>query len=494
MKHSTLICVVALVAACAVDRTGLNLGADAGGLDANGLDAHLDAHLDAPGLDAPGMDAPPMDAPPMDAPPVDSAVDALDTGVDAPPRDGGCRIGDRYCAEPTILECTEGGLVVVAECPLGCATTGETCRRLDVSNVDDDAALFRGTASLTVRAGESVELNSSDGGIRETGTGTVIRAPGDGLIDGMHFGSEEQGDAPKLAIFAFDQILVEDGGRLVAVGGAAVVLLATQAIINGTIDLSASGRSPGPGGGLGGVDRSDGFGLGAGERGHLGGAFDGLGGGGGGGGHGAAGGNGGDERDCCGGRGSGGTGGAAIDDALAVPLVGGGGGGSGAPADGGGHGGGGGGGLQITTSGFITVGPTGVIDVGGAGGDGDDDSGGGGGAGGSVLLESPSVSVMGWVVANGGGGGGGHENFGSSGPGEHAVRDVRRAAGGSGDARGGSGGAFDDLAGENGGQGDHGGGGGGAAGRIRWHTSSGTVTGTPQTSPAPTAGTILIEG
>jgi hypothetical protein len=80
-----------------------------------------------------------------------------------------------------------------------------------------------------------------------------------------------------------------------------------------------------------------------------------------------------------------------------------------------GAGGGGGGALQISAAMAITVGPSGVLKAsggGGAGGLSAPRGGGGGGSGGEIVLEAPELTIAGVIAANGGGGGGGGGNAG----------------------------------------------------------------------------------
>lgn len=136
----------------------------------------------------------------------------------------------------------------------------------------------------------------------------------------------------------------------------------------------------------------------------------------------------------------------------------------------------GGGAIYLVSATSLTIG--GTLHAGGGGGGagrGSAGSGGGGGSGGMILLESPTVTVSGSLVANGGGGGGGADNVtGIDGAvGAPGTTNTMRAAGGLGappneGGVGGGGGAGNFLAGlsspstpDNGG-----GGGGGGVGYI----------------------------
>jgi hypothetical protein len=106
----------------------------------------------------------------------------------------------------------------------------------------------------------------------------------------------------------------------------------------------------------------------------------------------------------------------------------------------GGNGGDGGGAILIASATAISIGATGVINVGGGGGaagGNTDDGGGGGGSGGMILLESISVAVAGVLAANGGGGG---EGSNGKGGGTGQASTTPAAAGSGADGNGGNGG------------------------------------------------------
>ncbi len=277
---------------------------------------------------------------------------------------------------------------------------------------------------------------------------------------------------------------VQAGVALTFAGTRPVVLAVYgDASVAGSINVSAVGSLPGPGG-----DVSCVAGLGA-----TGASFNSRGGGGGGGSFGVPlGAKGGD------GYAGGGAGSApgAVEGTSSLPLLQGGcaGGNGGAGQSAAGVGGGGGGALQLSAAGTLTV--TGTIAAAGGGGlgsaAGNMGGGGGGGSGGAVVLEATalSVSAAAWLTANGGGGGEASSDASTT-PGspgfDGAVASTTAAVGGSGGApdggNGGNGASSTAVAdaGSNGGawcpllcsdQGG-GGGGGGGAGRIVLRSESG---------------------
>jgi hypothetical protein len=209
---------------------------------------------------------------------------------------------------------------------------------------------------------------------------------------------------PELCVQRARTFEVSSGGSLRVVGARPLVWLAFDSVtIQGTVDLSAHGRTPGAGGAGSGAGPSE-----AGDGGHVGTYDDGGGGGGGACGAGGEGGRG----DAA----AGGSAGPALDSSEPlVPLRGGSGGGRGGSGESAGAGGAGGGAFQISAGGSIAI--AGSVFVSGGGGAGGEDgtgsdnnvgSGGGGGSGGSLLVEAPAVTLnaSARLVAAGGGGGG----------------------------------------------------------------------------------------
>ncbi len=414
-----------------------------------------------------------------------------DTGTpDAGPPDAGpsCDPADDGCSDGVLTICDAAtGETSVVTCPLGCATTGEPrCVRLLPSNVDA-SLLDESLPDVSSTSGGTIDTTACDAGFGEA--------------------SVEAIDTTYGACVVRTGALTLDGTWQVT-GSHPLILLAGGAVrILGTIDLSARGATPGPGGTAGGTASSpDGEGPRAGQGGRSGSSFaDGGGGGGGGSGNGGDGGDGGSSV------GTGGAGGTADPTYDLEPLLGGlgGGAGAGAPALRG-AGGAGGGALQISSS--VSIELSGSIHAGGGGGEGGrvDSSGtlgaaagGGGGSGGSVLLEAPVVTLSVGLVAASGGGGGAGANYttGDGGDGADALGGTSRPPGGevagsAGD--GGSGGAGSTLSGEDGGSASNGGGGGGAAGFVLVRNASGalppaTIASSPSADPGFRVTTVRTE-
>ncbi|MBX3251026.1 MAG: hypothetical protein KF901_27865 [Myxococcales bacterium] len=332
-------------------------GADAGPeVDADGVDG-------GPGLDG-GDGGPVLDGGSADTGP---RPDASTPDCPAPPTcDGDVRIF-----------CDRSGTLQREACEGGCA--GGACvapRPWRPSNVD-----------ASHWAADAGDLDLREGGIFDT---TTCRATS------ARTAIVESG-GQSLCVVSFGSLRVREGVRLRVVGTrAAVFMVDGEARIEGTLDASAEGIRPGPGGFRGGVQNQvDGGGPGAGEAGANS-SFDDGGGGGGG-----ACGEGGDGGD--GGAASGGAGGAAVLAGRTLePLIGGSGGGRGRGAfyTGGtnaGLGGAGGGAIQISARGRLVV--TGQILAGGGGGlpgsrggTGSTNGGSGGGGGAALISGVPSFA------------------------------------------------------------------------------------------------------
>jgi hypothetical protein len=283
------------------------------------------------------------------------------------------------------------------------------------------------------------------------------------------------------ALLTLKDLTVEKDATLNVQGQRPLVVIASgKVIIDGMVNLAASGKSPGPGGFFGGPPGGAGAGCGGGysgadkgdTAGAPGGSFGGKGGRGGG--DGPLG-----KLPClptCSGP---------FCYNCLTPLVGGSGGGGAAdpwPITGG-DGGAGGGAIQISAYTSIHVKKGGKIHTGGGGGEGGSAgaaAGGGGGSGGGILLEAPLITIDGIVAANGGGGGGGGTLTTTGDSGTDGQPSGTRANGGDGgsvafvsdggDGGKGSGTGDDQQDGEDGTTGSgmaHGeGGGGGGSGRI----------------------------
>ena len=176
------------------------------------------------------------------------------------------------------------------------------------------------------------------------------------------------------------------------------------------------------------------------------------------------------------------AGGMSYGNAAIIPLIGGSSGGAGELR----NAGSGGGAVQLVAGTKFTLGANGTIAVNGGGGvfgGGATQPGSGGGSGGSILIEAPTASILGTLVANGGAGGAKAE-------GQDGMIDGTQAVSGP-EAGGSKGGAGNASANPNGGDatwftGDNAPGGGGAGGRIRINTTTGNASLSAKAiSPAP---------
>ncbi len=379
-------------------------------------------------------------------------------------------------------------------CTNGCAADGH-CLALQPSGpLTAGDYNMPGLAVYTVNG--NITINTDTGAIM--GPPTLMRAAGSGVINGIGFHTVAQTGAPGVGVFSVAGLMVASGFKITITGNNGFALASAGAItIDGVIDASCTGMTPGPGGFPGGMTAMDGGGpsSGSGKAGTGAGGPGAPAAGGGGAGYGDAGGSGGLPT------GTTPNGGVPWGDLTSATfiLVGGPGGGGGA-ATGGGKGGGGGGAVQIAANAAITI--TGTIDVGGCGGAkaGKSAGGGGGGAGGAIVLEAAHVTLSSTSVlsANGGGGGGGDD---MSTDGSPANASVMPAAGGTATSgaggNGGDGGASNGKPGQhftNGRDGqipvpsanDYGGGGGGGVGRIAVRALNPTMGGISDSSMAVT--------
>lgn len=371
-------------------------------------------------------------------------------------------VGDQRCLDGRLEQCMTGGWSVLWSCPLGCHSAGLRCRVFDPLNLEPERLLGE-TEDLVLPEGVAVVYDTTACEPLWTAEAELVGAGGEAVYCLVTVGE------------------LQLGGDVRVRGEYPLILLALGSVeLLGSVDVSAVGTVPGPGGGRGGaVAGSAGDGVGAGGGGgHYGTYHDGGGGGGAGGGAGGPGGEGGPRYTA-----AGGTAGLPFDSATpGEPLLGGGGGGAGGGL---GAGGGGGGALQIVARDAINVGGR-MLAGGGGGGAGEIEgsanwgAGGGGGGGGTIVLEAPMVRLAGGsLVANGGGGGGGVGTIGSTCsdsplPGQPGQDGPASSSGGSGGTAaapcggvGGAGGGQADgagAAGEN--ANDNGGGGGGGPGLV----------------------------
>jgi hypothetical protein len=383
---------------------------------------------------------------------------------------GACGVGDSGLPDSSVPDVRPDVMGTCAsDCPLGCSAADPTrCAALIPSNVD--ASLFDATApDVDVDADTSYDTDDCDGLVGGTGA-TVTSTSG-----------------REVCVLPTGQLTVSAGSTLTLRGARPLVILASgDVVIEGVVDASGDGTTPGPGGapprmgpgaggdGVTGADGTDDFSAG------------------GGGGFCGAGGVGGASLPS-----PGGTAGATMMVGL-EPLLGGSGGGQGGgrPDTLQGVGGAGGGALQISARGSIRG--AGFIRAGGGGGGGgrpgadryEAGAGGGGGSGGGVLLEAADVqlSAIRSINVGGGGGGGGNNSLTGAMDGENggsAERAAGSPSGGllfAGDGGDGAGGSSMD-----GGDGEdteaHGGGGGGGAGCVVLKTPA-VATPTVDVNPA----------
>ena len=388
------------------------------------------------------------------------------------------------------------------QCPDGLGCSHRTCCRVEDGTAPDtgdpDLAPSNGLTieqigcTTTEVAPLELELDTETGELRAGPAGSILRAAGTGVIDGIGFWTIDG-----MGVFTARRFAVPAAATWTAVGSRSLVLFADSIVVDGVLDAGALEAAGGPGGGAG----SAGAGTPSPCYGRDGGwksAID-AGAGGGGGGAETTGGRGADTAADVDGSTGGGAGGSSCSTPSTIPLRGGNGGGAGGAEGGvvqGGPGGGGGGAValvalvDVTFAGAVTApGAGGVTDAGGRGG-------GGGGSGGAILIESLAVTITGAVTANGGGGGapGNTGMTRSSGERGH-VRDATAAAGAAfGGKTGGHGGARSTapVAGQTDPSGGGGGGGGGAAGRIEIKSVASSAT-TAVFSPAPTMTTAAVE-
>ncbi|MBW2732221.1 MAG: IPT/TIG domain-containing protein [Deltaproteobacteria bacterium] len=418
------------------------------------------------GFDA-GLDGAPDTTPPPDTTPDTTPPDT--TPPDTTPPDTTHDSAPLPCAGQT--------------CPLGCHVALDRCARLVASNFDASAMYGKATAK-TVTSASTMQINTDTGQILDGSK--VIRPPGSPgqVLSGVYWGLVPQSGYADLSLFGFASLTISAKTTAGLIGRlAAVIHVAENVEIAGTLQALPSGATPVAGGRAGGAAAADApscF-LGHGKRGIK---VDSPESGGGGGARGAQGGDGGDTDTGA----IGGEGGIANGSVALLSLYGGCGGGGGGNGIEGGAGGAGGGVLQISADGAVVV--SGTIHMPGAGGAGSSGiaAGGGGGSGGGILLEGATITLTGLLAANGGGGGGGTYGHGMDG------QASTLAAAGGGPATtyaavGGPGGALAKPAGTVGDQGYSGGGGGGSVGRIRLNASTITIS-SSNASPVSSRGSI----
>lgn len=323
----------------------------------------------------------------------------------------GCGVADTDSDADGALDCVDA-------CPNGAWTTGP-CLPFTPLNLDPSALDFSNATAAIFNCGVTTLDTTPAVPVLSNGCGVTAQ-----------ISTQMQANGSSIVVLTVRGLTVASGSSLRLVGSRPVAIAVYgDALVEGSIDASAAGATPGAGGDLSCEGSTGGNGSGNNFFG---------GGGGGGGGFGTPGG--------VGGEGDGarpGAGGAAHGGESLVPLLagcaGGPGGGCSARAAGGGA-------VQLSVAGRISV--SGVIRVNGAAGArgcGSEGGGSGGGSGGAILLEARAIDAAPLALeANGGAGG---DSSGAGGDGSTAAT----LAGGAGEE--------DSL--------DGGGGGGGGYGRIR---------------------------
>lgn len=322
----------------------------------------------------------------------------------------------------------------------------------------DAPALFTPTHLAAVPMAKLVQTFEVPAGSHDIDTSSA-----GGLLN-LEIVAQAGGGAP-LAVAYFDEVTIT--GDLFVHGTRPLVIVANKITLNGTIDASAFGGEPGPGGSKPGSTDA-----GNGGKGTSGAGSSTSDSGGGGGGFGSPGGAGGAAGLTAGAAG--------VADALPnLPRLRGGAAGGAAPRCASAIAGAGGGAVQLSARISVAISGAGAIHAGGGGGTGGGncsgglDAGSGGGSGGAIYIEAPTGSIAGGLWANGGAGGAGREfanDMGLNGANGAAALTIALGASSTSNNRdGGNGAAFNGETLVNataGGPTTNGGGGGGGVGRI----------------------------
>ena len=362
------------------------------------------------------------------------------------------------CNGDNSMVCQGDKYVVFRKCAMDCHAPSGKCNTFQTLN---GAGTYIAAAKGKWKITGTVKLDTTTGAFTPAQPTSAV-----GVASGAN-----------MRVLTVETMDLDTGALLQATGSLPLLIVANDVVtIKGTLDVSASGTVPGPGGADGGGAGKAGSGCGGGDPSAF---LSGTGGNGG-----SYGGK--------GGMGNSTTPKATCGLACPTPLTGGSGGGDGDGFSG--TGGAGGGALQITAARSIIV--TGKINAGGGGGQGGtkpSGNGGGGGSGGAIILEAPEVKIDGVTAANGGGGGGGASITQSDGgQGQNGAASTLAAGGGSEGVStlSGKGGKGSSQTGVNGGDSPTSplfiaaGGGGGGAGRICVRTKSGLFSGNGDISPA----------
>ncbi|MDH5676220.1 MAG: hypothetical protein OEZ06_29135 [Myxococcales bacterium] len=327
------------------------------------------------------------------------------------------------CGQPDDDYDGDGVLDCNDSCPVD-ASNGPQCFGYIPANFNATTVNFDAAPDATLDCGTTT--------IDTTGTVTITNWCGPVPVPVI----QAQTGGPSVVIIPLSGLSQANGHTLRLIGDKPVIFAVRgDATLDGLVDASAVGSTPGAGGNVS-CDLSTGRnGTGSSSAG---------GGGGGGGGYGTVGGNGGYGDN----NGNQGAAGVSRGDPALEPLVGGCGGGVGGGCSN--AGGAGGGAIQLSVSGTLTlVDPDNIHANGGDGinGCGSEGGGSGGGSGGAILLQAAGISSSGLALSANGGSGGNGSSGGSGGAGSTSA------------ASAGTNGQYDSA--------DGGGGGGGGYGRIR---------------------------
>jgi hypothetical protein len=165
-------------------------------------------------------------------------------GETAPHDLGPCTTGAFQCVSGGAIACSGGGWVSLGSCPLGCVAASKAC--YVPSNVSADL-VSKGTGAFDLTGlGTAVAVDSDTGaiaGLRSAGAGLDTKS-------GIYFAQASQGSGKQgLGVFSATTLVLPKGTGIAVSGSRAlVILVAKTAAIDGTIDVSASHDTAGPGG------------------------------------------------------------------------------------------------------------------------------------------------------------------------------------------------------------------------------------------------------
>jgi hypothetical protein len=161
---------------------------------------------------------------------------------------GGCaeRVAENGSACEDPFRCATGGTCQDGvclggndACPLGCNTSAQPvrCHHLEVSNLGRVPLCQVGLPDFSAQPGATVSFDTQTGQIAGQGVSNFVAVP------------QADPDAPELGVFAFRSFSLPATSTLRAQGSRALVILSCGPVdIQGVIQASGSGRTPGPGG------------------------------------------------------------------------------------------------------------------------------------------------------------------------------------------------------------------------------------------------------